>query len=180
MTEKAQVMCLQETWLDPLTPSKNLLENDEWIQHNNSVGKGKGVSTFWKKNFKWHSDITKPNYQMTKIQTDHMDIINIYRSSGAENKNFIEDLVSLITPGKEAVILGDFNICYSEERFSPVFETLEGFGFKQIVSEPTHIEGRMIDLVFFFSSDAGTEYKARQQAQYFTDHDLIQVVRGKY
>ena len=102
-----------------------------------------------------------------------MDIINIYRSSGAENKNFIEDLVSLITPGKEALILGDFSICYSEERFSPVFETLEGFGFKQIVAEPTHI-------AFFFSPDAGTEYKARQQAQYFTDHDLIQVVRGKY
>ena len=44
--KQAQVMCLQETWMDPLASQMNLLEYYGWQQHNNSVGKGKEQQHF--------------------------------------------------------------------------------------------------------------------------------------
>ena len=178
-TKHANVMCLQETWLDPLAPEINLLENIEWKQHNNSFGRGKGITTFYQKEFVWKKDVTKANYQITKVLSEEIDIINIYRSSGAENINFVEDLCGLMTSGKQTIILGDFNLCFASENSNQVFQALKSMGFQQLVKHPTHIEGRLIDLVFFFSPDPSACYDVQQQAQWFTDHDLIQVVTGK-
>ena len=175
----AEVLCLQETWLDPMLTTINLLENEGWQQHNNSVGKGKGISTFYKLNYVLIRDETKENYQITKIQSEAMDIINLYKSAAARNINFLEDLCGLITYGKQTMILGDFNICYINESSNHVFQVLKSKKFQQLVKFPTHIEGRMIDLVFYFCPDASTCYEVQQQAQYYTDHDLIQVIRGK-
>ena len=178
--KNAQVMCLQETWMDPLAPQNNLLEKKGWNQHNNSVGKGKGITTFYKQSFAWVRDVTKTDYQITKINSDSVDVINVYRSAGAENKSFLEDLFSLVSSGTQTLILGDFNICYQTEPTNQVFLALASKGFIQIVNHPTHIEGRLIDMVFIFSPDPDIYYEALQQAQYFTDHDMIQVFRGKY
>ena len=178
-TKHANVMCLQETWLDPLAPEINLLENIEWKQHNNSFGRGKGITTFYQKEFVWKKDVTKANYQITKVLSEEIDIINIYRSSGAENINFVEDLCGLVTSGKQTIILGDFNLCFASENSNQVFQALKSMGFQQLVKHPTHIEGRLIDLVFFFSPDPSAYFDVQQQAHWFTDHDLIQVVIGK-
>ena len=107
-----------------------------------------------------------------------MDIINVYRSAGADYKTFLEDLISLISSGKQTMILGDFNTCYISEASTQVLQTLGNMGFQQIVEHPTHIEGRLIDLVFFLSSNPSIHYDVQQLAQYYTDHDLIQVFKG--
>ena len=104
----------------------------------------------------------------------------MYRSAGANNNDFIEDLCGLVIHGKQTFILGDFNICYISEFSNKVFQVLRSKGFKQIVKYPTHIEGRLIDVVFYFCPDPGTCYEVKQQSQFFTDHDLIQVFRGDY
>ena len=171
VTKQTEVLCLQETWLDPLVTGINLLENEGLQQHNNSVGKG--ISTFYKQNFVWVKDVTKEYYQITKIQSEVMDIINLYRSAAAKNVNFLDDLCGLITSRKQTLILGDFNICYINESSNQVFQILKSKKFQQLVKCPTHIEGRMIDLVFYFCQDASTCYEVQQQAQYYTDHDLI-------
>ena len=174
-TREAEVMCLQETWLDPLSSQENLLEIQGWSQHNNSVGRGKGITTFYKDKYVWEKDVTKPNYQITKIKSDTRDIINVYKSAGAEDNNFLENLCALVSSGKPTTILGDFNICYISERSNRVFQALSNMGFKQIVEFPTHIEGRLIDLVFIYSPDPNISYEVQQKAQYYTDHDLITV-----
>ena len=176
--KNAQVMCLQETWIDPLAPQTNLLESKCWNQHNNSIGKGKGITTLYKQIYVWVRDVTEMEYQITKIKSDSMDVINVYRSAGADDECFLEDLCSLVSSGKQTLILGDFNICYQTQPTNQVFQALESKGFKQLVKHPTHIEGRLIDLVFIFSMDPGVNYEALQQAQYFTDHDMIEVFRG--
>ena len=178
LIKNAKVMCLQETWLDPMTEQTNLLETEGWEMHDNSVGKGKGIVTFFKKSFVWKSDVTTSKYQITKIQSDEIEIINVYRSAGADNIKFLEDICGLISSGKQTVILGDFNICYISENSNQVFQVLRYMGFQQLVKHRTHIEGRLIDLVFFFSPDSSICFKVKQQAQYFTDHDLIRVIRG--
>ena len=178
--KQANVMCLQETWMDPLAPQNNFLENEGWEQHNNSIGKGKGITTFYKMNYAWVGDVTQANFQITKLQSEAMDLINIYRSAGANNKNFLEKLFGMMTVGKTTMVVGDFNICYVSEFSNCVFQALRIKGFQQIVKKPTHMEGRLIDLVFFLCPDQSIYYEVQQKAQYFTDHDLLTIVRGNY
>ena len=55
-------------------------------------------------------------------------------------------------------------------------------GFKQVISQPTHIEGRTIDHVYTFFPPGDTS-KVKTSAhcfgQYFTDHDLLYVSQVK-
>jgi exonuclease III len=182
-TKRAKVMCLQETWLDPSDSAShcNLLpENTGWKQHNNSVGKGKGISTFFTEEYELEKDITNPSYQMTKITSERLEIINVYRSIGAETENLLEDLCSLISPGKQTLLLGDFNLCFMSESFHQLFQALKGMGYKQIVEDPTSIKGRLIDLAFISPTDSDVFKKVQQQSQFFTDHDLIEIIEGEF
>ena len=66
--QEAEIVCIQETWLNPSTNVNNFLEDKGFEQHNNSVGRGKGISTFYKSDYTVEKDVTKPNYQMTKLK----------------------------------------------------------------------------------------------------------------
>ena len=166
--KKAGVICLQETWLNPLFPATYFLVG--WQQHVNSVGRGKGIITFYQHGYSWDEDITNENYQMSKIKSETQDIINVYRSANANNNNFIEDLKHLININKDVLILGDFNICYKSQYQNKIFGELRGIGFQQLVQIPTHTEGGLIDLIFFYSTDRKSVPSAIQQSQFFTDH----------
>jgi exonuclease III len=179
-TKRANVMCLQETWLDPLAPECNhLLVLTGWKQHNNSVGKGKGIATFYTENYKWVEDITEPLYQFTKLGSEQLDIINVYRSEGAETKNFWRDLFGLICSKKQTLIVGDFNLCYLSASSHQLFQAFHSKGYQQLVKVPTSSKGRLIDLAFISPSESDVYYEVRQQSQFFTDHDLIEVIEGK-
>ena len=115
---------------------------------------------------------------MTKISSDCLTIINVYKSAGADNQRFIKDLISLLPVQTDILILGDFNICYQLETSNAVFATLRNLGFQQLVQSPTHLEGRTIDLVFFLPSRPSSSFEVIQEAQFFTDHDLLTVIPG--
>ena len=170
--EDADVICLQETWLDR---EEEIQEVKAMKHHNNSVGRGKGVSTLFTSNYCLAKDVTKEKYQMTKIASENKDIINIYRSSDANDKEFLDDLTDLINLTKETLVLGDFNVCYIDEKSNSIIKALEGMRFIQHVKFPTHIEGRLIDHVYSFSPGTNQNYDVKQQAQYFTDHDLLHI-----
>ena len=111
----ACVICLQETWLDQSETEYEVNDRKGLIQHNNAVGRGKGISTLYQSNFEVKKVIRTPSYQITKIISDARDIIHVYRSSGAIIANFLLDLSQMITLNKHTLILGDFNICYNSE-----------------------------------------------------------------
>ena len=174
-SRRSAVMCLQETWLDPSEPKD--LEVEGWKQHNNSVGRGKGISTFYTDTFYWICDISESHYQMTKISSGELDIINVYRSDGANNQLFCEDLFSLITFHK-TLIVGDFNLCFESETNHSVFKSLRDF--HQLVKYPSHSHGRMIDLAFFSSGNEQCPYQVEQLSSFFSDHDVIGVYESKF
>ena len=165
--KRAGVICLQETWLDPLFQTPYFLVG--WQQQVNSVGRGRGIITFYQIGYSLDEDITSENYQMTKIKSESTDIINVYRSANANNNNFIEDLKHLINIKKDVLILGDFNICYESQSQNKIFGELKGIGFQQLVQIPTHTEGGLIDLVFFHSTDREAAPSVFQESQFFTD-----------
>ena len=169
---RSSVMCLQETWLDPSEP-KDLVVNG-WKQHNNSVGRGRGISTFFTDAFYWICDISESHYQMTKITSGELDIINVYRSDRANTKSFIQDLLSLITFDK-TLIVGDFNLCFKSEANHSIFKSLRGF--YQLVKFPTHRHGRIIDLAFYSSSKEQCPYEVEQLSSFFSDHDVVGIYK---
>ena len=117
-------------------------------------------------------------YQMTLVGSQELNIINVYRSFSSDGAlHFIEDFVSLFDDQKETVLAGDFNICYLEETNHPILRTLEALNFRQQVKMPTHVQGRLIDHIYFFSPrlDRAPDLEVLQFGQYFTDHDLLVV-----
>ena len=116
---------------------------------------------------------------MTKICSTTKDIINVYRSSGTSSITFLDDLKDLFDDNRETWVIGDFNICFHSEKDHLIFKTLASLDFKQLVMYPTHIEGRLIDLVFHFSPQSLDLYDVKQQSPYFTDHDVLYVQNKK-
>ena len=63
---------------------------------------------------------------------------------------------------------------------SIVVVDLRKLGFKQLVCFPTHIEGRVIDLVFINWDMTHDPHTVDQQSSFFSDHDLIFVNSRRY
>ena len=175
--DHADVICCQETWLSHTNTAD--FKIDGFDLHVNSVGRGRGIATYHKANYCFVEDTKRIDQQMTKISSESQDIINVYRSEGADSSLFIEDLIQLFDSTKTTIIVGDFNICFKAENNHPVLRKLELLGFIQKVLAPTHIEGRQIDHVFVFSPDQAEYAKVFviQQSSFFGDHDLIFVTQ---
>ena len=171
--KNAKVLCLQETWLEPTAANLDLMEDIAWSQENVCFGRGRGLTTFHKQEFQWKANVKCEGFQLTLIESSELNLINVYRSSNAETSSFLSHLGSLLDTSKQTVILGDFNLCYLSQRNHPIFKFLESIDFHQMVENPTHIEGRLIDLVFL--NDGNLKVDIRQIAQYFTDHDLLEI-----
>ena len=169
----AEVICLQETWIEPHFSSTNVLEEDGWMQHNICLGRGRGVSTLFKGNFDYIAQVKNERFQMLKVASKELDIINVYRSNNANTSQFLNELLQLINLSNRTTIVGDFNLCFDSERSHPVFRFLENSKFKQLVQNATHIKGRLIDLVFTNSPEE--VIRVSQNGQYFSDHDLITI-----
>ena len=74
---KSSIIALSETWLAP-SDTVNL---DGFKTHLNSTGSGKGLALFIKDDaFKPMIDISDEKMQLTKVSSNILDIIAVYRS----------------------------------------------------------------------------------------------------
>ena len=151
---------------------------EEMKMHSVSAGHGKGVTTYWKINYTFDKEINQSDYQMMRICSERTDIINVYRSCSniSRSTSFLNDLNQIFNRRKETYLVGDLNLCYIEDRKHDILRSIENLGFLQQVKHPTHIAGRQIDHVFYFSPDSAAVLpEVLQFGQYFSDHDLIQI-----
>ena len=171
--ELANVICLQETWFDPI--KTNDFEIEGLQKHFNSIGAGKGIATYFSNSYNFVMDITNEKYQITKIKSKKHDIINVYRSATASSSQLLSDLKIMFDNKQQTLIVGDFNICYLSELNHKVIKTIKELGFQQKVLAPTHMGGRLLDHVYIFTPDSEDNpgVEVEQQSVYFTDHDLL-------
>ena len=85
---------------------------------------------------------------MKLTQGSDLQVIATYRSSSSPLDAFTEDILKLITEGVPTVIMGDMNVCAKESPGNHLSASLERKGFSQMVKEPTHREGRVIDHIY--------------------------------
>ena len=170
---KADIITLLET---------SLLENDkeeefELLGYSKSSiksGNGKGIITFFKsETFTAKDTINSEQFQIAKHSHENIDVIGIYRSQIGNCSKLIQDLKQLIDERRVTIIIGDFNICYRENTLNKIPQGLKQLGFKQLVHEPTHIQGRIIDHAYLLDPSGKNYHVHERYSPYFTDHDGI-------
>ena len=89
--------------------------------------------------------------------------------------------MTLLDFDRQIMIVGDFNFCAVTERNHAIFKTLSLLGFHQIVSQSTHIEGRVIDHVYYYAPDVNmlSPITVHHKSPYFTDHDLLLIRQAR-
>ena len=181
MLLKSDIIALGETWLpsDVVDPALNLSGYQVSL---NSWGRGsRGVATYYKSEFTCNSNIKTELIQITKLSSEDIDVVNIYRSpraATADDSDLVARLGILINQAKFTILVGDFNICYRTKRGNVVIVYLESLGFKQLTTRATHSGGGVLDLVFVNKSISSKyEVDIQLYSPYYTcrDHDCVLV-----
>jgi exonuclease III len=138
---QGDVICLQETWLQDGEGEKGDYQLEGYQAFFASVGAGKGVAVYVKEGLRLGgaAKFTDANIQLTKLVMNEMEIINIYRSQDEPLPSAARHLRDLLDPETDTLIIGDVNVCATMA--NPLRNFLEGAGFKQLVTLPTHIQG---------------------------------------
>ena len=173
---KSHIICLQETWLE---------ENDDTNEFSlpgykstfNSQGKGKGIVTYFKENIFQHvMEINETQFQISKLRAKDIDLLNIYRSNGADHNLLIQALDDLIMEERPTIIIGDFNISFNENTPNMIKTFLKKNSFSELIKEPTHIEGNIIDQAMIKDTAKVNKYSSEVQTMYYTDHRALAIL----
>ena len=176
-TKKCDVACLQETWLKE-TNSGDAYRIENYDLSLNSRGRGRGIATYFREPFIESESINHSDCQITKISSEDVDIINLYRSQECQN---IEQLIHpLINLKKKTIVVGDTNINLENQRsHSFVKMMIENLRFEQLVTRPTFdrlpsFKPSWLDHVYV-SPGLKELVKVEQQCLGFNDHDILRI-----
>ena len=176
---KSGVICLQETWLEDDTILENLKISNYQL-HLNSNGKGKGIAIYYKKYALKHEiDIKEENMQLSKFTSSNIDILVLYRSQGGNPNDLMMKIAELTSRKKPNLVIGDFNFCYLENSSNSTKKYLKENDFKQIIAEPTHIEGNLLDQAHVRDVQQINKYSTEIHSKYYTDHKGLAIMIQK-
>ena len=174
------VICVQETWLEDGNDGQHYQ-----LSHLNKSalfangGRGKGIVIYYSDNFQPVCKIERQFYQIAAVQSEQLVVVNIYRSDGAKNEDFLISLIEILRDSdhqKVTLLLGDFNFCERKERSHPIREKIKDLGFKSLLDPPiaTHTEGRCLDQAYLRGGEAlDLTISARVGTCSFSDHDPV-------
>ena len=172
--KNSNIVCLQETWLHDNEKHLDEYQLPNFMSHFITCGRGKGVVTYFPPEFHVEDEISNPLYQITKLISPKLDILNVYRSNNA-GSTFNEDLIYILQGpiNKTTVLCGDLNFCARKQPNHPVKLLLEKEQFIQLVIDPTHIDGGVIDHVYVLCVEAKniSDVETKIKGCYYSDHD---------
>ena len=176
---KSDIICLQETWIEDDEYTADL-DIPNYELHLNSCGKGKGIATYFKPGiFKKDIDVKKADMQMSKFTSPSLDIIALYRSQKAHYIELNQSIKAMIEEDKPLLILGDFNFCYLDNSVNATKKYLKENNFKQLIKEPTHIEGHLLDQAHLRDINGILETTTDIHSKYYTDHKGLAIIIKK-
>ena len=113
--------------------------------------------------------------QITVASFAAVDVFVVYRSATCSPKTVVDIVSSMLNLQKSVLVCGDINICFKEHRNNGLIRFFLTHGFKQIVSKATHIEGGLIDHVYFSKGDQNLNAHVSLYSPYYTanDHDAL-------
>ena len=89
-------------------------------------------------------------------------------------------LHSLIDLEKPTLVSGDFNVCLKKNSSNEISKKLMAHGFQQLVTQATHVEGGLIDHVYWLDKDnVWNPPTLEQYCPYYSDHDALLVTLNR-
>ena len=114
--------------------------------------------------------------QLSKFTSVDLDVIAIYRSQRGNYIDLNKNIDLLKTDGKPVLITGDLNFCYLNDLNNPTKLYLKSKNFSQLINEPTHIEGHVLDQAYLRGK---MEASAETHSKYYTDHRGLAIILRK-
>ena len=168
---KSDVIILTETWLEEGS-DVNEYHLPDYDTNLNSRGRGRGIASYYNTKFNHAVNINSAGFSISKVESNMLDIIGIYRSQEGNVMDLISKLETLIDPRKTTVIGGDLNICGLANPNNYVTKSLKEMKFEQIVTRATHIEGGLIDHVYIAKGEnVKFAWVLEDFPKYYSDHD---------
>ena len=176
---KSDIFFLNETWQEGDEANEDLgIPNYELVL--NSKGKGKGIATYFKETiFQHDSDVKEDKMQLTKFTSSSLNIIAIYRSQGGNYNDLNRYIEMMDSEEKPLLVIGDLNFCFSASGINPTKQFLERKNFTQIIHEPTHIGGHILDQAYLRDCNHKLRWTAETQSKYYTDHKGLAIIIRK-
>ena len=103
----------------------------------------------------------------------------LYRSQNGDIKDLKHHLEALTNRDKPLLVIGDFNYCFKENSSNVVKTYLQQTDFAQLIEEPTHIEGHLLDQAHIRDVSKVHKYSAELHSKYFSDHKSLAVLVKK-
>ena len=176
---KSDIICLQETWLEEDTNIEDLKIPD-YDLHLNSKGKEKGIAIYFKQEiFKHIKDIKQENMQLSKFESSIIDIVVIYRSQDGNYIELRQNIESMTEGKKPELVIGDLNFCYQNHSSNPIKKYFNENDFSQLIQEPTHIEGNLLDHAYKRDTRQIYEYSTETHSKYYSDHKGLAIIVKK-
>ena len=148
--------------------------------HMNSRGKGKGIAIYYKPEyFKHELDIKEDHMQLSKFSSRSVDIIFLYKSQQESEGNLNQAIEIMTQSSDAALVLGDFNFCYNKDSTNAITKYMKERKFKQLIAEPTHIEGNLLDQAYLRDIKKELAFTAEVHGKYYTDHKSINIILKK-
>ena len=176
MILKSDIICLNETWNENDEVTGDLeISNYELVL--NSQSRGKGIATYFKKDiFQHDSDIKDENMQLSKFSSPALDIIVLYRSQRGSYSDLQKYIEMMDSQARPLLVIGDFNFCYLATETNQTKKFFSSKQFTQIIKEPTHIEGHLLDHAYVRDVDENLEWTAKVHSKYYTDHKGLAII----
>ena len=80
---------------------------------------------------------------------------------------------------RSLLVIGDLNFCYLTSGTNPTKQSLGRKQFTQIIQEPTHIEGHLLDQAYLRDCTHTLSWTVEIQSKYYTDHKGLAIIIKK-
>ena len=106
------------------------------------------------------------------MESQNIDVITLYLSQQFDWRKLQELLDLWIRKDKSVAVIGDMNVDFLDGKHK-LITYMENNGFTQLVKEPTHIQGGLIDHIYINDILMLRKPFHSQQSVTYSDHDKI-------
>ena len=172
--QQSDFLVLAETWIPKNETGSEQFELTNYNTHLNSTGRGKGLAVFYKPEYNQIKNHNEENINITKIESEDLDIIAVYRSKDGLCEKLINKLQDILNMSKSTLVIGDMNICNKKQPNNELKTFLENKNFRQLITQATHIGGGHLNHAYILNTGQFEDAPDVQLIpKYYSDHDAI-------
>ena len=170
---QSDVLVLVETWIPKEHVDNNKYELEGYEVHLNNTGRGKGLAIYFKIEIENIIDYNEDKINITKLKSDELDIVAVYRSEGGSLDELVSKLLDIIDLSKSTLVVGDINICNRKRPVNVLKTFLEELGFTESIRQATHIDGGHLDHAYILNVGNFEDPAIRLVSKYYSDLDAL-------